>query len=92
MNSLAVLPPAANRNAIAILPDSDRYKCRFDIRSESSDSIYRVSFDAAPGAMYFKCSCRGYIRHGKCKHLDAMGLPGRSHGKSIEWARKLQLL
>lgn len=90
-NALTILPAAAREAALEILPDSDRYKCRFTIRSESSSMVYMISFDAAPGALYWKCSCRGNIAHGHCKHLRAMGLPGRSSGKSLEWARKLQL-
>lgn len=89
MNAMMVLPQAARRAAIKVLPDEDRYKARFDIRSETSDRIYRISFDAAPGALYWKCSCPGYVRHGHCKHLEAMNLPGRSHGPSREWAAKL---
>lgn len=89
MNAMILLPDAAKRAAVNILPDDIRYKCRFDIRSESSNRIYRISFDAAPGALYWKCSCPGYIRHGNCKHLQAMNLPGRSHGASREWANKL---
>lgn len=91
-NALAILPPAAKQAAIDVLPDSDRYKCRFTIRSGSSNRVYMVSFDSAPGAMYWKCSCPGCIAHGHCKHLRAMGLPGRSSGRSLEWARKLQLI
>jgi hypothetical protein len=89
--SLSVLPESAKRAALAVHPDDKRYKCRFDIRSESGNRIYRISFDSAPGAMYWKCSCPGCIAHGHCKHLRAMGLPGRKQGKSLEWARKLKL-
>ena len=89
MNSLAILPEGAKRAALQFLPDDTRYKARFDIGSESSNRVYRISFDSAPGALYWKCSCRGYISHGHCKHLTAMGLPGRSNGPSREWAKKL---
>ena len=87
----ALLPPSAARVALAVHPDTDRYKCRFDIPSGSDDSIYRVSFDAAPGAGYFVCSCFGYRRTGGCKHLSAMGLPGRKFGRSLEWIKKFRL-
>lgn len=60
-----------------VLPDGPRYKFRFKIRSESSDKLYLVSYDDAPGAKYWVCSCMGCIRHGNCKHLDSMGLAGR---------------
>lgn len=86
-NALAI--PEIKRHAVAVYEDTERYKCRFDVRSESSDKIYRISFDAAPGAGYFSCSCPGGIRYGRCKHLDSMGLPGRKQGRSKEWVIKL---
>ena len=70
--------------AVERLPDSDRYKCRFTVRSASSNSLYMVSFDSAPNAGYWKCSCMGNIRHGSCKHLQASGLKGRRDGKDYE--------
>ena len=76
-NSL-LQPPS---NALAVLPDTDRYKCRFEIRSASSNRVYRVSFDAAEGAGYWVCSCRGNVSHGQCKHLTAMGRQGRKFGR-----------
>ena len=82
-------PPAG---ALEIFDDTDRYKCRFTIRSESSNSIYMVSFDAAPGAGWWTCSCRGNISKGQCKHLTAMGLKGRRFGKNLAAMRKLGLL
>jgi hypothetical protein len=74
------------RNAIAVHGDDERYKCRFDVPGSTGD-IHRISFDSAPGAGYWKCSCRGCIRHGHCKHLTSCGLPGRSSGKSLKWTR-----
>lgn len=68
-------------NAVEVLPDSDRYKVRFKVRSASSNQLYMVSFDNAPGAQYWTCSCRGNIRHGQCKHLTAAGLRGRQFGR-----------
>jgi hypothetical protein len=78
-NGLMTKPP---EYALAVYPDSSRYKCIFEIASESSDSKYRVSFDLAPNAGYWVCSCRGNLRHGQCKHLTSMGLQGRIHGKN----------
>lgn len=86
-NELSILKEQIKHAALQVLPDDTRYKCRFDIRSESSNRVYRISFDSAPGALYWKCSCPGYLRTGDCKHLKAMHLPGRKHGKSIEWAK-----
>lgn len=78
-------PPGA---ALELFPDSARYKARFTIKSESSNTKYMVSFDAAPGAMYWTCSCPGNLRWGQCKHLTAMGLKGRQFGRQIGEAKK----
>lgn len=79
----------APSHAVEVLPDSDRYKCRFKVRSESSNKKYLIAFDTAPGAGYWKCSCRGGIRHGQCKHLDSAGLKGRKYGKDRKTLRLL---
>jgi len=71
---------AIQSSAVETLPDSGRYKIRFKVRSESSNQLYLISYDNAPGAQYWTCSCRGNIRHGQCKHLTAAGLKGRAHG------------
>lgn len=92
MSQSHALVPSTQRAALDLLPDTDRFKCRFQIGSETSDRVYRISFDAAPGACYWVCSCPGNIRHGNCKHLRAMGLPGRKQGKSLEWVRKFRAL
>jgi len=76
MNALSVIP----RNVVEVLPDTDRHIHRFKVRSASSNSLYLISFDKAPGAGYWTCSCRGNISHGQCKHLTACGLKGRQHG------------
>jgi hypothetical protein len=68
-------------SAVEVLPDSDRFKVRFKVASSSSNQLYMVSFDNAPGAQYWTCSCRGNIRWGQCKHLTAMGLKGRQSGR-----------
>lgn len=75
---------------VQFLSDDGRYKCKFEIRSETSDKIYRISFDMASSALYWTCSCPGNIRHGHCKHLKAMNLPGRAYGPSHEWEEKLK--
>lgn len=68
--------------AVERLPDSDRYKYRFKVKSESSDRLYLISYDNADGSKYWTCSCRGNIRFGQCKHLTACGLQGRKFGSS----------
>ena len=66
--------------AVEVLPDSARYKCRFTVRSASSNRLYMISFDSA--SSNWTCSCPGNIRHGQCKHLTAAGLKGHKFGKS----------
>lgn len=85
MHITKFVPPA---QATEVYPDSSRYKGGFGLRSESSNRLYKVSFDCAPGAMYWTCSCPGNIRHGQCKHLDACGLKGRKYGKNAGEAKK----
>jgi hypothetical protein len=82
MNSITVIPS----NAVEVLPDTDRYKYRFKVRSSSSNSLHLISYDAGPG--WWTCSCRGNIRHGSCKHLEAAGLKGRKYGSTPLPTRK----
>jgi hypothetical protein len=84
------LPAIIKDNAVERLPDTNRHLYRFKIRSESSNNLYLISFDSAPNAGYWTCSCRGCISHGQCKHLDAMGLKGRKHGKNLPEYRSLK--
>ena len=76
------LPAILKRNAVEVLPDTDRYKCRIKVRSSSSNSLHMISYDAAPGAGYWVCSCRGNISTGQCRHLTALGLKGRKFGST----------
>ena len=55
------------------LPDNDQWMNRFEIRSETSNSIYVVSQNKK--RKHFACSCPGYKRHRRCKHLETIGLP-----------------
>jgi hypothetical protein len=80
MNSLQTTNALIPSNAVEILPDSARYKCRFKVRSASSSKLYLISYDTGPG--WWTCSCRGNIRHGQCKHLTAAGLKGRKYGRT----------
>lgn len=80
MNTLTTTNSLIPRNAVEVFPDTDRYKVRFTVRSESSNNKYMISYDAAAG--WWTCSCRGNIRHGSCKHLEAAGLKGRKYGKT----------
>ena len=89
MNSLTTTTSMIPSTAVEVLPDSDRYKCRFKVRSESSNNLYLISYDISAG--YWTCSCRGNIRHGSCKHLEASGLQGRTYGKTSLPSSKLEL-
>ncbi|MDD5649443.1 MAG: hypothetical protein PHF86_03350 [Candidatus Nanoarchaeia archaeon] len=80
MNALTTSNSLIPSNAVEVLPDSDRYKYRFKVRSASSNRLYLISYDNAAG--YWTCSCRGNIRHGSCKHLEAAGLKGRKYGRT----------
>lgn len=56
-----------------ILPDNAQYINRFEIPSESSNRIYIVSQHKAK--RHWCCSCMGWKRYRKCKHLETLGLP-----------------
>lgn len=76
------VPAVLQAMGVEVLPDSARYKCRVKVRSQSSNSLYLISYDNAPGAGYWTCSCFGNIRYGQCKHLTAAGLKGRKFGRT----------
>lgn len=73
-----VTRPSPPPNAIQIYQDAPRARFGFGIASSSSGRIYKISFDDAPGALYWRCSCPGSIAHGRCKHLQSCGLKGRA--------------
>jgi len=58
-----------------LLPDNSQYTNRFEIKSGTSDAIYTVA--QSKSGRWWACSCLGWIRHKHCKHLDALGLPGK---------------
>lgn len=64
------------------LPDTNRYRNRFEVESDSSDKKYTVAFDIAKNAGYWTCSCMGCCTRGQCKHLTRFGLNGRNAGSS----------
>jgi len=87
-----VTRPSPPPNAIQIYQDAPRARFGFGIASSSSGRIYKISFDDAPGALYWRCSCPGCIRYGQCKHLTACGLQGRAGGKQLDFAKKHGLI
>ncbi len=56
-----------------ILQDNDQYTNRFEIESESSNRVYIVSQNKKK--RHWCCSCMGWKRFRKCKHLGALNLP-----------------
>jgi len=75
--------------AVEVLPDTPRYKCRFKVRSASSNRLHLVSYDNADGAHWWTCSCPGNIRWGSCHHLESCGLKGRKYGRTELNRRKI---
>lgn len=71
MGNLAIVrKPAGSKT----LPDNAAYTNRFEIRSQSSDSIYIVA--QSKTGRWWSCGCFGWIRHKHCKHLKSLQLPG----------------
>lgn len=61
------------------LPDNNQWTNRFEIRSSSSNRVYTVAQNKKTNK--WACSCPGWIRFKKCKHLTSMGfLPTDIHG------------
>lgn len=77
------LPSIIKSQAVQTFPNTERYKARFVVRSESSNKNYMISYDSAPNAGYWTCSCRGNISHGQCKHLTSIGVKGRKFGHNL---------
>ena len=72
--ALAARAKARSESEFGKLEDGPRYKNRFIVKSESSGNKYTVSWDTA--THQWCCSCRGWVGHRKCKHLQSMGLLG----------------
>lgn len=73
-------------------PDDVRYKCKYFVKSQSSNRLYKISFDAAPGAGYWVCSCPSGCVRGDCKHMKAAGLRGRKYGKDLTTLKAFGLI
>lgn len=67
------LPVVTRPRQSVALPDNSQYTNRFEIRSETSNRVYIVAQHKT--ARWWSCSCPGWIRFRKCKHLAAIGLP-----------------
>ena len=55
------------------LPDNKQWQTRFEVRSESSDRVYIIAQHKKK--KHWGCSCMGWRRYRKCKHLTAIGVP-----------------
>ena len=69
MSNIVVHKPAG----AVVLPDNDQWMNRFEVKSESSNRVYIIAQNKKKG--HFGCSCPGYKRFRKCKHLESIGLP-----------------
>lgn len=69
MSDVVVYKP---RGAIT-LADNAQWTCRFKIRSETSNRLYTIAQNKKK--LHFSCSCMGFKRWRKCKHLESIGLP-----------------
>jgi len=58
------------QNDIQIIPENEQWKNRFEIKSESSNRLYTVAQNKKSGT--WGCSCFGWIRYRRCKHLTAL--------------------
>ena len=57
-----------------MLPDNAQWTNRMQIKSESSGRLYTIAQNKS--GRFWGCNCPGWIGHKKCKHLQALGLPG----------------
>jgi len=60
-------------NAIR-LPDNQQWQNRFEIQSEASDRVYVIAQNKSKH--FWGCSCPGWRTRRRCKHLEALHLPG----------------
>jgi len=67
--------PVLYVNREVALPDLDQWRHRFEIESETSNRVYIISQHKIK--KHWGCSCFGWRRYRKCKHLDALGIPGK---------------
>ena len=65
--------PVMQINTDVALPDNDKWENRFEVRSETSDRVYTIAQNK--DNRYWGCSCPGWKRYRRCKHLIAINLP-----------------
>ncbi|WP_333887351.1 SWIM zinc finger family protein [Sphingobacterium siyangense] len=57
------------------LPDTDQWQLRFEVESETSNRVYVIAQNKKK--KHWGCSCPGWRRNRTCKHLAALGIPGK---------------
>jgi len=64
----------AEKLGTTCLPDNSTHKFRMEIHSETSSRVYIVAQNNRNGVDHgrWECSCMGWKRWRKCKHLTAM--------------------
>lgn len=63
----------ANEFGVTLLDDNKTHTNRMEIMSANSDKVYIVSqAKSGKNEGQWQCSCKGWIFHRTCKHLDAM--------------------
>ncbi len=65
-----------------MLPDNSQWEKRFEVKSETSDRVYIVAQNKQK--RHWACSCPGWKRYRKCKHLQEIGLPINEQPHEIE--------
>jgi hypothetical protein len=58
-----------------VLPDDDQWRFRFNIESATSNRLYVIAQHKKKH--HWGCSCPRWKTRRTCKHLTAMGLPGK---------------
>jgi len=70
----AIIKQIAEEFGTETLPDNRTHINRMHIKSGTSNRLYTVAQRATGGSTHgqWECSCMGWIRHRRCKHLTAM--------------------
>jgi hypothetical protein len=64
------------------MTDTNQWINRVEIRSETSNRVYVVAQHAQK--RHWGCSCPGWRRHRRCKHLERLGLPSGEEPFEVE--------
>jgi len=74
--------PTLRVPASACLEDNRDWTNRFEIRSSSSNKVYRIA--QHKNKRHWGCNCPSWIYRGRdCKHLRTLGLPGREQPHEV---------